>query len=98
MKRTSVQYAVTSSYSRNTENEQASTNVRKNSILLLTVGVLLVVALLVFIGKHSEGLLLVGLVKSGLYSTDESENCNHLPAVFFVLSSLIGLVAWIAFC
>lgn len=52
MKRTSVQYNVTSSYSRNIESENASKKVRANSCLVSLVGIFLIVSIAIFIIIH----------------------------------------------
>jgi hypothetical protein len=75
MKRTSVRYEVTSSYSHNSESETASRNVRRNSCLVLTVGILLVIGILAFIFKHVEaGLLLSAIVPGNPFNEGQNDD------------------------
>lgn len=73
--------------------------IRKTSCSVIVVGIILVVISVLFILKWSEAgvFLSVGLVRSGLYSTDESRRDNPLqiiwlalliisPALYFILA------------
>jgi hypothetical protein len=57
MKRTSVQYTVTSSYSHN-PNTKENQQVKRNSCLVLLVGILLIIGVIILITKNLDASLL----------------------------------------
>ena len=94
MKRTSVRYEVTSSYSRNVESERASANVRRNSLLVLTVGILLIVGIAVFIFKHYEaGVLLSAIVPGNPFDEGQKDDDTWrvILGIVGVIILLVGL-------
>jgi hypothetical protein len=94
MKRTSVRYNVTPSYSNNPISASESRKIRRNATLVLIVGILLIGLVFSFILKNTDiGLLFAaGLVKSGFVPSDTPKNDNPALVGFAVLL-VLGLAA-----
>lgn len=93
MKRTSVVYNVTSSYSHN-PNTQENARIRRNSSLVLIVGILLIIGILAFIFRHFEaGILLSAIVPGNPYGEGQQDDdaWRIVLGIIGVIVLLIGL-------
>jgi hypothetical protein len=90
MKRTSVRYNVTPSYSYNPTSERESKKIRLNSCLVLFVGILLIVGIIAFISKNYDASLL--LSAGILYPRQELDNASDEENGLNVTACIIGIV------
>jgi hypothetical protein len=93
MKRSSVRYNVTPSYSRNIESEKASANVRRNSTIVLLVGLILVGLVVLFILKNVSGAaLLAGALVPGNPFDEGQQDDDLWKVVLGIVGVIILLV------
>ena len=87
MKRTSVHYTVTSEYSHN-PNTRENTQIRRNSTLVLVIGILLLTGILFFIFKHLEaGILLSAIVPGNPFGESQKDDDGKN-----ILLSIVGII------
>jgi preprotein translocase subunit SecF len=92
MKRSSVRYNVTPSYSRNIESEKASANVRRNGVIVLTVGIILIALVFIFILKNANGALLLGALVPGNPFDEASQDEAKTNVVALVIAFVLIVV------
>lgn len=97
MKRSAVHYSVTSSYSHN-PNAQENARIRRNSTLVLVVGILLIIGILAFIFRHLEaGILLTAIVPGNPFDESQQDDDTWRIALGIIGVIVLALLPFTIF-